>query len=153
MRIVVTSDSHRATGNLFEIIEKHLKDADLFIHLGDGEHDTDDVLLLYPQLPMERVAGNCDWYSELPLYKTISAGGRRIFFSHGHPFHVKMGYDEILQEAAAQHADICLFGHTHIPYTAYINGLHVMNPGAVMNGCYGMIDITDSGIMLLPAKL
>ena len=48
MRIVVTSDSHRNTRNLYEIIEKHKESTDLFINLGDGEDDVDSALLLYP---------------------------------------------------------------------------------------------------------
>lgn len=147
------SDSHRATGNLFEIVEKHIKATDLFIFLGDGENDFDDVLALYPDLKYERVSGNCDWYSTYPLYKSITAQGKKIFFSHGHPFHVKFGYDEIIRAARAENADICLFGHTHNQYTNYDDGLYIMNPGAVRDGKYGMIDITKSGIMLIPAKL
>lgn len=147
------SDSHRATGNLFEIVEKHINTTDLFIFLGDGENDFDDVLALYPDLKYERVSGNCDWYSTYPLYKSITAQGKKIFFSHGHPFHVKFGYDEIIRAARAENADICLFGHTHNQYTNYDDGLYIMNPGAVRDGKYGMIDITKSGIMLIPAKL
>lgn len=147
------SDSHRATGNLFEIVEKHINTTDLFIFLGDGENDFDDVLALYPDLKYERVSGNCDWYSTYPLYKSITAQGKKIFFSHGHPFHVKFGYDEIIRAARTEKADICLFGHTHNQYTNYDNGLYIMNPGAVRDGKYGMIDITKSGIMLIPAKL
>lgn len=147
------SDSHRATGNLFEIVEKHINTTDLFIFLGDGENDFDDVLALYPDLKYERVSGNCDWYSTYPLYKSITAQGKKIFFSHGHPFHVKFGYDEIIRAAMAEKADICLFGHTHNQYTNYDDGLYIMNPGAVRDGKYGMIDITKSGIMLIPAKL
>lgn len=147
------SDSHKATGNLFEIVEKHIKSTDLFIFLGDGESDFDDVLALYPDLKYERVSGNCDWYSTYPLYKSITAQGKKIFFSHGHPFHVKFGYDEIIRAARAENADICLFGHTHNQYSNYDDGLYIMNPGAVRDGKYGMIDITKAGIMLIPAKL
>ena len=147
------SDSHRATGNLFEIVEKHINTTDLFIFLGDGENDFDDVLALYPDLKYERVSGNCDWYSTYPLYKSITAQGKKIFFSHGHPFHVKFGYDEIIRAARTEKADICLFGHTHNQHTNYDDGLYIMNPGAVRDGKYGMIDITKSGIMLIPAKL
>ena len=147
------SDSHRATGNLFEIVEKHINTTDLFIFLGDGENDFDDVLTLYPDLKYERVSGNCDWYSTYPLYKSITAQGKKIFFSHAPPFHVKYGDDEIIRAARTETADICLFGHTHNQYTNYDDGLYIMNPGAVRDGKYGMIDITKSGIMLIPAKL
>lgn len=153
MRIVVISDSHRANGNLFEIVEKHMDTADLFIFLGDGEDDFDEVLMLYPNLKYERVAGNCDWYSTHPLYKEITFGGKKIFFSHGHPFRVKFGYEEIISEAKKRQADICLFGHTHLQYTDFDKGLYIMNPGAAANGEYGIIDIMPNGTALLKEKL
>lgn len=153
MRIVVMSDSHRANGNLFEIVEKHMDTADLFIFLGDGEDDFDEVLMLYPNLKYERVAGNCDWYSAYPLYKEITFDGKKIFFSHGHPFRVKFGYEEIIEEAKKRQADICLFGHTHIQYTNFNNGLYIMNPGSAAAGEYGMVDIAPNGIALLPERI
>lgn len=153
MRIVVISDSHKAKSKLFDIVEMHMDDTDLFIFLGDGEDDFDDVIALYPNIKYERVAGNCDWYSTYPLYKTINANDKKIFFSHGHPFHVKFGYSEIEAEAKRNGADICLFGHTHIQYTSCKDKFYTLNPGSAANGEYGMIDILSSGIILIPAKL
>ncbi len=152
MRIIVLSDSHKSKSKLFDIVEKHIH-SDLFLFLGDGEDDFDDVIALHPNLKYDRVAGNCDWYSSYPLYKSIYAGGKKIFFSHGHPFKVKFGYDQIEQEARSVSADICLFGHTHVQYTNYSDGLYIMNPGSAANSEYGIIDITDSGIMLISQKL
>lgn len=87
------------------------------------------------------------------LKKEISAQGKKIFFIHGHPYYVKHGYERIEEEAKNRGADICLFGHTHIPYTEYKDGIYFMNPGAVFNGSYGIIDITDSGIMTYNLKI
>jgi hypothetical protein len=64
-----------------------------------------------------------------------------------------MGYDDIIQKAKEEKADICLFGHTHNPYTNYIDSIHFMNPGAVFMGSYGIIDITDKGIIAYNAKI
>lgn len=153
MRIVVTSDSHGRANYLFEIIERHLDNADLFINLGDGEHDVDTVLELYKNIKIERVAGNCDFGSSLPQYKTITFDGKKVFFTHGHPFYVKHGYEMIRQKAKKEDADICLFGHTHTPMVEYNDGKILMNPGAVRDGSYGIIDITVKGIMAYNAKI
>ncbi|MCM1115851.1 MAG: YfcE family phosphodiesterase [Clostridium sp.] len=153
MRIVVLSDSHGSKRNLYEIIEMHLDDADLFIFLGDGENDFEDASLLYPKMKYYRVAGNCDWGSTLPLYNEIKFAGKKIFFSHGHPFYVKHGYGEIIREAKARKADICLFGHTHVQYIGREDELYIMNPGAVADGKYAMIDIINNQIMLIDCKL
>lgn len=39
MRLLVASDSHRAAGNLLDIVELHLEDSDVLLFLGDGEND------------------------------------------------------------------------------------------------------------------
>lgn len=153
MRIVVTSDSHQRANYLFEIIERHKDNADLFINLGDGENDVDTVLQVYKDIKIERVAGNCDFGSSLPLYKTITVDGKKIFFTHGHPFYVKHGYEMIRKKAEDENADICLFGHTHNPFVEYNDGKYLMNPGAVRDGNYGIIDITVKGIMAYNAKI
>lgn len=153
MRIIVTSDSHKMQGNLFEIIERHFENADLFINLGDGEDDVDSVIALYPNLKIERVCGNCDWYSSLPVEKTITIAGKKIFFTHGHIYGVKHGYGKIEEKAVKDNVDICLFGHTHMPYTNYINSTHYMNPGAVCDGSYGIIDIINGSVIAYNAKI
>ena len=153
MRLVVVSDSHRAMGNLFEIIEMHKSTADKFIFLGDIDDDFDSVLSVYPMLRYHRVAGNNDWHSLFPAQKLIEEDGKRILIAHGHTYRVKFGYETIIREAKRCHADICLFGHTHTQYTGYDDGLYIMNPGAVCSDEYGMVDITESGIMLIPARL
>lgn len=147
------SDSHRLKRCLFDIVEKHKEDAVLFIFLGDGENDFDDVLTLYPNLKNERVCGNNDWYSAYLYSKLITAEGKKIFITHGHTFNVKFGYENVINQAKESGADICLFGHTHTQYTDYIDGMYIMNPGAVCSYKYGMIDITKAGIVLIPASL
>jgi hypothetical protein len=153
MRILVLSDSHRRVGNLFEIIEKHMDSTDLFLFLGDIDDDFDEVLLLYPNIKYQRVVGNNDWSSPHSLEGEVIVNGKKIFFCHGHKYHVKFGYGEIIKHCKNIGADICLFGHTHVQYKDYDDGLYIMNPGAVASGEYGIIDIVDNGIMLIPSKI
>lgn len=148
MRIIVTSDVHRRTNYLLEIIERHKDTTDLFINLGDSENEVDEALMIYPNLRIERVSGNCDFASSLPVSNVFTLGGKRIFISHGHTFYVKHGYQDIERRAKELDANICLFGHTHIPFTDIKDGIYYMNPGAVRDGSYGIIDIEPSGIMM-----
>ena len=153
MRIVVTSDSHRRVSKLIDIIDRHKDDTQLFINLGDGEDDVDYIESLYPKIKIERVCGNCDWNSMLPRQKLITAGGKKIFFTHGHPYHVKYGYTELEQAARQMEADICLFGHTHRPYCQITDGIYYLNPGAVGDGSYRIIDIVDGKILCYNASI
>ena len=119
------------------------------VFLGDGEDDFDMVLNAYPHIKYERVCGNCDWGSNYPDKMEIEFAGKKIFFSHGHPYNVKFAYENIIAEAKKRGADIVLFGHTHNQYTEYQESLCIMNPGSVANGDYGVIDITPKGDIML----
>lgn len=153
MRIVVMSDSHRNAGAVDDVIEKHLDSADMFIHLGDGEYETDLVMMQYPHKDIRRVAGNCDWNSSLPDHLVVDLPGARIFCTHGHLFGVKGGLDRIMSAAAQKKCNIILYGHTHERFQHYEDGVYIMNPGSC--ACprdgkppsYGIIDVTDKGII------
>lgn len=153
MRAVVFSDSHKRTSYVFDIIERHKDNADLFIFLGDGNDDVDEALTLYPKIKIERVCGNCDFASPYPSAKTIRFADKKILITHGHPYYVKHGYSMIIQAAEKEKADICLFGHTHIPYNERINNILYMNPGTASNGSYGIIDIENSKVFAYLSKV
>ncbi len=152
MRILVFSDSHGSTYKLRTAISNH-PEADMIIHLGDGERD---ISLLDEEIAGRKtvqVCGNCDLYSMLPDNEFITVAGKKILCTHGHSELVKHGTGVLINKAQRMGAHIALYGHTHQCVTDYIDGLYVMNPGAMMNGEYGAIDITPNGIMLLKMKL
>lgn len=151
MRIVVFSDSHRNFFALQSIVFAQPKAA-LFLHLGDGEREFEDLQTHFPDKLMRGVCGNCDWSSCSKVSDLITCEGKRIFFTHGHIYGVKIGLGELVQTARNFRADVVLFGHTHHAYTAYENGLHLMNPGSVTSPAegrpsYGIVDITPAGIV------
>ena len=151
MRVVVFSDTHGKTDRLGEAILQQPR-ADCFIHLGDFAGDMEEAKYDFPDKVFYYVPGNCDIASPLPAEGELVLCGKRIFYTHGHRYYVKGGYTRIIGEAVARRADILLFGHTHVPYTAYENGLYIMNPGslshpAVGGPTYGVVDITPAGIV------
>ena len=152
MRIVVVSDTHGDFFRLKAIVDKHLKDAGLLIHLGDGNRELEDIQTLYPQLRCLGVRGNCDQNSDAPCTLLTEAGGKTILATHGHLYGVKGGLDRLKQAARQNHAHIVLYGHTHQNFTGYEEGLHIMNPGSLSKPrnympSYGIIDITEGGIL------
>ncbi len=128
MKIVVVSDTHRNFSVLDSIIEKN-QDADLFIHLGDGENEFRDIQNLYPDRAMVYVGGNSDF---APHQQTavVTVCGYKMFCCHGHDHHVYSGLDRLVQAAKQNDCKIALYGHTHLYRTENYEGVFVMNPGS-----------------------
>jgi putative phosphoesterase len=112
------------------------------------------------------VQGNCDYSSLLGdqnVKKTdsITLMGKRIIFTHGDLYGVKYGIDGVKKLALDHSADLVLFGHTHQALEQYIStddgGFYLFNPGSIGAGfggaSYGVINITDKGILLSIGRL
>lgn len=158
MRIVVFSDSHGNYDVLEKIMERHKDDADAFIHLGDGEREFELISYVYSGKKLFFVSGNCDWGTDKPDYDVADFDGKKIFFTHGARFGVKDNLDIAKLFARKNGADILLYGHTHIAFTDYDDGLYIMNPGSCGRPreglpSYGIIDITKAGIAMHTAEI
>lgn len=103
---------------------------DHILHLGDGERDIVHLAQRYPALPLAYVRGNCDYGSDAPEQRVFTLQNFKFFLCHGHRYGVK--YDLLRLRLAAMElgADICLFGHTHMPLCAQEGPLLLLNPGA-----------------------
>lgn len=148
MRILVVSDTHRDAYSLREALLRQ-KSAEVVIHLGDGEAETEEMKYQFPEKMFLQVRGNCDWGSRLPTVGEITLEGKRIFYTHGYIYNVKYGLYEVTAAARIRKANILLFGHTHHAMANYEDGLYIMNPGTLSGtgGTYGIIDITKAGIV------
>ena len=129
MKILIISDTHRVHkyyDKMFEIEGS----ADLLIHLGDvegGEYYIEQTA----GCPVQMVAGNNDWFTQLPKEKVFLIGNKRVLITHGHYYHISSGYDRILQEALRRNVDIVMFGHTHRPVQEERLGVLLLNPGSI----------------------
>lgn len=153
MRIVVVSDTHRDFWALREVVEKHKREVDCFLHLGDGAQELEDIRELYPEICVYSVRGNCDFGAKAKDSGILSTEFAKIFYTHGHLYRVKYGLYDFKSVAQEQHAQIALYGHTHQSHTEYDNGLYIMNPGSLAHPregkpSYGIIDLTSGGIVL-----
>ncbi len=158
MRIVVFSDSHGNYDVIEKIMERHKDDGDVFIHLGDGEKELELIQYVYNDKKIYFVSGNCDWGSDRPDYDIIKLGDKTAFITHGARFGVKNDLGTVKVYARKNSADILLFGHTHIAFTDYEDGLFIMNPGSCGRPreglpSYGIIDITENGIAMHTVEL
>lgn len=153
MRFLVFSDAHGSIYHMIKSIDIH-PETNAVIYLGDG---TSEVSSLKKALgiPVYTVRGNCDFGSKEKITDFIEYKGHKIMICHGHYFNVKSGTYDLEISARENGCDIVLFGHTHIPYTHYRDGLYIMNPGTISQSpspTYGILDITDGGVMTVIAN-
>ena len=151
MKILVVSDTHRKLENLKVILERE-QPIDLLIHLGDAEGDEDSIAEM-AGCRLEIVAGNNDFFSNLPREKELRIGSYRVLITHGHYYYVGSGIEDLKREALARGADVAMFGHTHIPLIEYGDEIVVMNPGSLSyprqegkRPSYILMDIDKKGV-------
>ena len=100
------------------------------IHCGDVE-GREFFIEALAECPCCIVAGNNDFFSDLPREEEITLGGRKALVTHGHYYGVSMDLYGITEEAASRGCEIVLFGHTHRPTAERCNGVLAVNPGSL----------------------
>lgn len=135
MKILVLSDSHGNIENMKYAVDEAMPD--MIIHLGDCWSDVEYLIEEYPDVPLERVPGNCDYEREL-LERIIEIEGKSVMICHGHTYNVKSGYYNLEMAAMEKEVDAVLFGHTHRVFYDYNNGLLMLNPGSVGSPGYSI---------------
>lgn len=159
MRIIAFSDSHRNAQNVHKLFEETHLTTDLYIFLGDGENDLENIVYLYPDKKILSVAGNCDAASLKPQMSTVDVLGKKILFTHGHVQSVDYGLSRLKSVAKQNGADVVLFGHTHERRCEYEDGIYYINPGSIGNPrdglapSYAAIDIIPAGVMCTHADI
>ena len=157
MKIIVLSDTHGNYRALQKVALLH-QDADMLIHLGDGERELNQLFNSEPwaEQKFHCLKGNCDYGQGVQVYRTLTLDlpyGHRIFAAHGDNFQVKFGTARIAYEARENQADIVLYGHTHVSDCRYEDGLYILNPGSLSlprDGkppSYALIDVSEKGIL------
>ena len=152
MKLLVFSDSHRSKTAMDAVIKKTHKSINAVVHLGDGWDDIHDLMLMYPFIPLYAVTGNCD-YGSGPNSLTFNFASKKIIITHGHRFNVKYDHLRISLWAEEQEADVCMFGHTHIPDVFYSGRTLMLNPGSIglprgsYTASYGIVEVSDTGII------
>ena len=129
MKVLIVSDTHRRHGNLETVLENVGK-MDLLIHLGDAEGE-EDYIEAIAGCPVEIIAGNNDFFSNLDKEKVILLGKYKVLLTHGHYYNVTVGVERLKEEARERGIDIAMFGHTHRPYLEIGNELVILNPGSI----------------------
>jgi putative phosphoesterase len=149
VRIIVLSDSHGDYEQLAYIIGNHRGDADMFLHLGDGEEEFLELANVCPEKEMRCVRGNCDWHSSAQITGILQVYGKKIMYTHGHGYQVKNGLSILRSAAQGLGAKVVLFGHTHTALSSFEDGVYLINPGSIAVGrkrSYAIVDISEGDI-------
>jgi len=129
MKALIISDTHRRNDNFLKVIEQ-VAPVDLVIHCGDVE-GSQHLIQNAAGCPVQCVAGNNDYFGDLPSELEFMVGKYRVWVTHGHHYYVSMSIEYLKREARAKGADIVMFGHTHRPIVNWENDLVVVNPGSL----------------------
>lgn len=150
MRVLIVSDTHGRHRNLDRALEEAGK-IDVFIHLGDVEGG-ETYINAVVDCEKHMVAGNNDFFSDLPNTEEFYLGDKKVFITHGHQFYVSLDPMVVREEGIARNADIVMFGHTHRPYLNQKDGVTVLNPGSLSlprqegrKGSYMLMETDRSG--------
>lgn len=131
--ILVFSDYHRQEQKVLELIKEY--NPTHILCLGDGESSDS----FYQENNIISVKGNCD-YANLPLVKVIDIEGVNYLMVHGHMHNVHFDTFKLYLLAEENNASIVLYGHTHTQMVEEYDGITFINPGALKEGNYILID-------------
>ena len=97
MKVLVVSDTHGHEENFQKVLANEGM-PDHVIHLGDSE-DSGIRMREMISCPLYIVAGNCDFFSNLPRVSIVELSDSRILITHGHYYYVSVGVSDLVEEA------------------------------------------------------
>ena len=129
MKILIISDTHKRNDNFFRVMDM-IGPVDMVIHCGDIE-GSEYAIEAGAGCPVEMVAGNNDFFSQLPMEREFEIEKHKVWLTHGHHYYVSMGNERLKQEARSRGVDIVFYGHTHRPDIDLEDDVMVINPGSI----------------------
>ena len=129
MKVLIVSDTHRQNENFMRAMDRE-EPIDLLIHCGDIE-GSEYLISRRAGCPVYMVAGNNDFFSDLPREKEFQIGKYKVLLVHGNTYGVSMGNRELKQEARDRGVDIVMYGHTHKPVVDQGRDVIAINPGSL----------------------
>ena len=135
MRIGVFSDTHGDISHA-RLFYDSLAPLDCLFHLGDYASDGAKLSRLF-SCPVYAVRGNCDYRSEEPLERIVDLAGKRFLLLHSHQYY---HMSALLYRGEEVHADMVLYGHTHVPDLSADGPRLLLNPGSLSRPRGGSVE-------------
>ncbi len=127
---LVFSDSHGNPTNMEKVFNSAQGLISGVIFLGDGIADFERIRIKASGIDTYCVRGNCDFSSEYVRSAFITLKGHRIFITHGDAYG-RASVRTVSCAAIENKCEAALFGHTHVRFCGYENGIALMNPGSI----------------------
>ena len=131
--ILIISDYHKREDKVLDLIAKY--NPTHILCCGDGESEDE----FYTKNNIISVKGNCD-YANLPLVEIVEVEGKRILMTHGHLYNVYFDIFKLYMLAKEHSATYVLFGHTHNQMVEEYEDITFINPGALKDDNYALLD-------------
>ncbi|WP_107995119.1 metallophosphoesterase [Trichococcus paludicola] len=127
IKILAVSDSHGKKDILNELILRYSNQVDHFIHCGDSELNSTDLIWGV----MSTVMGNCDYDYQMNDEYRFQAGDKNVLVVHGHRHSVRGSVAGLKVAAQQANASLVFYGHTHIAKAEQGDGILFINPGSI----------------------
>lgn len=131
MKVGILSDTHIRKGKtLPRFVWEALADVDIILHAGDlvTASVLEELALLAPVIA---VRGNGDWMVEdLPDKTIIQLDFLRVGITHGYLGKGKNTPERAFNTFGQEKVDLIVFGHSHVPYKRFFDGVLLFNPGS-----------------------
>ena len=139
-RIVVISDTHHDVARLERLLPV-INGTDRLVFCGDG---VSDIMRIRGRItvPIVCVKGNNDFCFNMQIndIATVAFGSTRAFVTHGHRYGVRQGLAQLLELSILNDYKLVFFGHTHAYTDVTHSGVRFINPGALCNGSYAIVE-------------
>ena len=145
--ILIISDSHGHREQI-EWLKMNIK-YDYLFFLGDGIRDLENY---QEDDKICAVSGNCDLFSSEAEQKIVIVENVKFLITHGHQYKVKWGIGALVNEGRRTNSKVVCYGHTHLKYCENVDGVLYLNPGALANGNYGIIEVDNGNILKTQIK-
>lgn len=147
LKIVLISDTHLRY-EAINIVKEKYPDADYLVHCGD---------FLVPDSDLNgfiAVKGNWNGISDLPEERILEIGNFRVLIFHSHTVFdtIESYYNGVAKYAKSKNCNVVFFGHSHLYYDNTIDGIRLLNPGAIqksrdsLSGTYMELTIENNKI-------
>ena len=126
---VILSDTH-GNRRAIDKLDAIFKECDYIFHLGDVSADGAYIRASYPSKTVV-INGNCDPVKLGEDETVIKIEDVGIFLTHGHLYGVKGSLKRLAARAKEKDCRIAFYGHTHAAREDEIDGVTLVNPGAM----------------------